>query len=730
MNKKAKKYLLLVISLFFITLTTIETFAASNKTPASKIQFGKTGSVSAPVKSNSKIVLKNKLSFDLSIERVWQNNKCEINVEFKNKGQDTIPKALYQKIYVKAVFGDTEIDKKIIVFDRAMKLSKANAKFVWKTKIIAGKSDLFSLFVDKNNIVKETNELNNKKRQKILSRCATPKAKSGLLKKSTRVSKIDKRAIVSVQKLKPISKSSPSKPPLPPPPGPSPSPSPSPVDNGILITRPGEGSSVIPGDVVRVDYHFTRSAPAGDVVFELIDGANIVLRATQPYTPLAEGDEAGGETITFFWPFPETLEPGQNYMILATRDSVYGLSTAFTVGTPGPEFGSSRPVYTSISVLSPSAGEILAGGNTVDVVWTMPGPESIVSCSSRVDVEAVRVTDGGRRRIAYGIDSVVGENTLRWTLQDEEILGTYRIRVTSTSGCVGEGERFEIAACDYAIESVSIRGVGSLERGLDIGSGSMVRGSFDVRIRWNGIPVPSNLPPGTFWNNRLQVRATRGDLHISDPVSGASFTYMDSGSRAAGTFTVSLPFAIEKDSIPSLKVGRHIPLEFSLRSFGASIDSVADNNTFRADMRVTGASENDLHMAPSGSISITRRSRFPGSAPVWRCHFEQTVELTNQSRTDAGGPASTLASVPCRWEIQYRNDGGTSFSTFASGDFTMERVPGGEWILRRVSGDFRVNYNFNDSRSYRLRVTADPEHTLMDPDRRNNTASRTFRMSD
>lgn len=502
------------------------------------------------------------------------------------------------------------------------------------------------------------------------------------------------------------------------------------LDNGIRISLPTESTHPMPGDACRVQYRFTRPAPAGDIVFELVNGANIVLRTTRPYTPPVSGD-LDDTTETFFWLFPDDLEPGQNYFILATHDVAFGLSSSFGVGENGGKRVRPVPGETDpIRVTWPRRGDLVVQDVEMDIAWTMPGEMSIFTCSNRVDISAVSQADGRIVSIRNGIDCHEDENRFSWNPRAILSRGEWAIRVAAADGCQGESGVFRVDACDYAIESVAIHGAGSLAAGLDVRGDATISGDFDVRIRWNGITVPSNLPPGTFWDNRLTVTAALTGANLTLPEEGASFTYRALRANAPGTFSVLVPFRFERDDIPAMRNGRHIPLVFSFQSLGASIDSDASNNTFSGDMRILGATDNDLRIAIyARDFDLYRRSRFPGTAPVWRCRFEQEVTITNLSVTDAGGPASPIGSVPCRWEMQYRNDGDSEFRTFESGAFTMENVRGGAWVSRGIEGHFRVNYEITD-RTYRLMVIADPDSTLLDPNRSNNRATLPFRLPD
>jgi hypothetical protein len=505
------------------------------------------------------------------------------------------------------------------------------------------------------------------------------------------------------------------------------------MDSGIRIVQPSESSHAMPGDALRVQYQFTRVASEGDIIFELVDSAVIVLRTTRPYVPPASG-EPDGETVTFTWLLPDDLEAGRNYFIMATRDEAFGMSASFAIGqTSGRKLVPAPRGVDPIQVQTPRTGELadplVIRSVETDITWTMPGDMSLFTCSNRVNIYAVRQADGQERRIRTDVDCDDGDNTIRWQPPASMTPGRYRIRVVAEDGCQGESGIFRIDACDYAIESVSIHGGGSLEAGIDVRERSTVSGTFDVRVRWNSIPVPPNLPPGTSWDNRLTVLSALTGANITHPAEGASFTYRDRPGPD-GILLVRVPFSFPRDDIPAMRRGRHLPLEFRLQPFGASIDSDATNNTFNGELRVLGATDNDLRITiyPS-DFSLTRRSRAAWSAPVWHCTFNQEVNLTNLAVTEAGGAAGTLATVPCRWEMQYRNDGSGDFWTFESGSFTMENVLGGAWVAKNIEGHFQVNPDITD-RTYRLMVIADPDQTLLDPDRSNNRATVPFRLPD
>jgi len=501
------------------------------------------------------------------------------------------------------------------------------------------------------------------------------------------------------------------------------------MDSGIRFIRPTESSHVLPGETLRVQYQFTRVASEGDIIFELVDGANIVLRTTRPYVPPASG-EPDGETVTFVWNLPDDLETGQNYFILATRETAFGMSSSFSIGeTTGRKFVPAPREVDPIQVQTPHAGDLVVPDVETEIAWSMPGDMSLFTCSNRVNLYAVCQDDGREIMIRSGFDCDEGENSIRWQPPAGMTPGRYRIRVVAEDGCHGESGIFRIDACDYAIEFVAIHGGSSLEAGIDVREHSTVSGTFDVRVRWNRIPVPANLPPGTSWDNRLTVRSGLTGANITHRAEGTSFTYRDRPTDD-GILLVQVPFSFPRDDIPTMRRGRHLPLEFRLQPFGASIDSDPTNNTFNGELRVLGATDNDLRIGiyPS-DFNLTRRSLAAWSAPVWHCTFTQEVNLTNLSVTDAGGPAGTLTTVPCRWEMQYRNDGSGDFRTFESGSFTMENVLGGAWVAKNIEGHFQVNPDITD-RTYRLMVIADPDQTLLDPNRSNNRATVPFRLPD
>ena len=505
------------------------------------------------------------------------------------------------------------------------------------------------------------------------------------------------------------------------------------TDSGIRIERPSEATHVLPGEPLRVQYRFTRTAPAGDITFELVDGAYVVARTTRPYAPPASG-EPDDTLVTFTWLLPADLASGRNYLIIATRETVYGVSDNFAVGLDtGSKPLRATPEPTAIQVRTPRTGALtppaVIRDFETDITWTMPDAMSLFTCPNRVNLYAVRQADGERTRIQTNVDCDEGNNAIRWRPDRYMTPGRYRVRVEAGDGCFGESGTFRIDGCDYGIESVTLEGVGSLATGIDVRDSATVTGTFEVRVRWNGIPVPPNLPPGTTWDNRLTVLSARTGDNITHPAEGASFTYRDRPATD-GILLVRVPFSFPRDEIPAMRHGRHLPLEFRLQPFGASIDSDAANNTFNAELRVLGATDNDLRIAiyPS-DFSLTRGSHSAWAAPVWHCTFNQEVSLTNLAVTDAGGPAGTLAAVPCRWEMQYRDDGASDFHTIESGSFTVEHVSGGAWTTRNIEGHFDVNPDRTD-RAYRLMVIADPDQTLLDPDRNNNRATVPFRLPD
>ena len=293
-------------------------------------------------------------------------------------------------------------------------------------------------------------------------------------------------------------------------------------------------------------------------------------------------------------------------------DEAFGISANFSIGqTAGHKLIPAPREVDPIQVQTPRTGTLAVVVPSVetDITWTMPGEMSLFTCSNRVDIYAVKQADGQETRIRRNVETDEGENTIRWQPEAGMAPGRYHIRVLAENGCQGESGIFRIDACDYAIESVVLHGGGSLEAGIDVREHSTVSGTFDVRVRWNGIPVPSNLPPGTSWDNRLTVLSALTGANITHPAEGASFTYRD---RPAddGILLVRVPFSFPRDDIPTMRRGRHLPLEFRLRPFGASIDSDPTNNTFNGELRVLGATDNDLRIGiyPS-DFNLTRRSR-------------------------------------------------------------------------------------------------------------------------
>jgi hypothetical protein len=169
MNIFKTKAIVIILSLILFAGATSIAFSASKKEISSTM---KSGSVKKQL-----VAPKIKSKFDLSIERVYLNQKCQVIVELKNKGINMIPGSVFKRISVNLASGKLKINKKLNKYDRTMRLRYPGKKLALKTGVIAKEIRSFSVILDKYNVLKETNEANNKKNIKLVPGCENRKKK-------------------------------------------------------------------------------------------------------------------------------------------------------------------------------------------------------------------------------------------------------------------------------------------------------------------------------------------------------------------------------------------------------------------------------------------------------------------------------------------------------------------------------------------------------------------------
>ena len=109
------------------------------------------------------------------------------------------------------------------------------------------------------------------------------------------------------------------------------------------------------------------------------------------------------------------LYTGQNYFILATRETAFGMSSSFSIGeTTGRKLVPDPREVDPIQVQAPHAGDLVAPDVETEIAWSMLGDMSTFSCSNRDNRYAVCQDDGREIMIRSGFDCDAGENSIRW----------------------------------------------------------------------------------------------------------------------------------------------------------------------------------------------------------------------------------------------------------------------------------------------------------------------------
>jgi hypothetical protein len=453
--------------------------------------------------------------------------------------------------------------------------------------------------------------------------------------------------------------------------------------------------------------------------------------------------------MTAHWTFPEHgLPAGDDYYVAAQHpDGGWGIGHSFSIRPRGDA---------AIQIRNPSEGEEVTKGSTIDLryqfsEWVEEGP---------LVFELYQEDDDGRhgspllrlnRTHSPGPEGSPYEPIHIFALLFPRDLPTGdRFFITATHArAYGQSDLFSVQLpgdrggfepayddeeadpdervgprCDYGLHLVRFSGGGTLEDGLALPSGGTVSGSFLLFVRWNGIVVPAEYPPGTEFNYQITVRSKNTGMLLCSG-DGATFSY-----DPADILHVHLPFSFDKDEIPSMSRGRFVPLEFTLEPLGESIDAQPDNNTLEADMRVLGATENDMEISLAHEDMELRRT--PRAGPLDDYRLSQQFRVRNLSRNEAGGPP-TLRDVTIRYCLDVRDEGEHYASTCAegAGTFTMEDV-GEEWRTMSHTHTFteRSPDDIPAGREYQFSLEVDPHDALIDTNRFNNIGKVRFTIRD
>jgi hypothetical protein len=386
-----------------------------------------------------------------------------------------------------------------------------------------------------------------------------------------------------------------------------------------------------------------------------------------------------------------------------------------------------------IEIIAPVGNDQVIWGGSTQIRWTMPEGDDAYSCGDRVQIYAVR--EGRNQRILLTANwAEPGDNTWTWVIDPETIHpGRYQILIESSEGCTIRGAVFEVTGCDYAIKSVTFLNGRSLGTGIDARDGSIISGTFRVRVQWNRIELPSTFAPGTAWGNLLTVRSTLTNDIINIPMAGTNFDYttatITGGIVTQSYINVDVPFEFARDNIARMMTdSRNIPLEFSFIPTGASVDIDGSNNRLEADMKVTFAKIVDLQiMFYLDDFNLSKDRHWPGTAPIYDYHFTQSrIRVHNAATTIMGTAPADLLNVPVAWYIEWKPDGGNwSPAPIAQGRFEYDIVSADWTDPLNLSGSFSTVID-DPNRTYRLRMVIDPDNEYIDSNRSDNQFSNTI----
>lgn len=314
-----RKGIVLILSLIIFTGTTSVIYPASaKKTPATV----KSGTVVKQLKISAakkeQVVSKKKLLFDLLIEHISLDTKCQVIAELKNTGKDIIPESIFRQIRLKAEFGKFKINKKITEFDQRMILRYPGKKLIWKTGIIAKEVRNFSAEIDTHRVLKESNEINNKKNIKLTPRCKCSVKKIQKFTKSGNGFRKNTSGIPAPQipgNLEPRS-----------------------LESGIRILSPTEGQQFYSGSKLNVMFRLQNQSDALSLVTTRVTGAFLYLDGIQvaDLSPSTGLPIIGTKNNQIGIDIPLSAPAADNYTVTiaaqrSSGETIFGISDRFSV---------------------------------------------------------------------------------------------------------------------------------------------------------------------------------------------------------------------------------------------------------------------------------------------------------------------------------------------------------------------------------------------------------------
>lgn len=297
-----------------------------------------------------------KLNWDLSIEDIRLDKKGRIVIDLKNTGKDVIPAAVFKKIMISAGSGKEKVSKKLYTYDRKMHLRHPGKEMTWETGIIASGTLRFKAMIDTYNVLKESNETNNRKTVRLSGKASRP----SLADKQVRAADSGIPSPQGPGNIEPRS-----------------------LERGIKITSPAEGRQFFSGSTIHIKYHLQNQNERNAVslarltgVFLYLDGTQVASLDLSSSRPLIR---PGKNTVEIDIPLTATPADGYTVTINAQNSSgetLFGISDRFEIKRRAASMNVTQRLRNrtrdeGITITSPRSGQRYMPGQTMPVRFSV-----------------------------------------------------------------------------------------------------------------------------------------------------------------------------------------------------------------------------------------------------------------------------------------------------------------------------------------------------------------------
>lgn len=412
----------------------------------------------------------------------------------------------------------------------------------------------------------------------------------------------------------------------------------------------------------------------------------------------------------FRWPIPTSLAPGSYIVRVAAPDlSRHDDSEAFEMVScalpliPETEL---TPVG-SMRVTIPGGRENWSAYGEYHIEWESPATSS---CGTRVDIIAVAFKGGSERLIARNVMNREGRNYYLWKIGESTFNpGQYRIRLVGSTGCIANSPFFQVAACDFGVESATLGNGRPLSSGVTWEPGANLDLNLLARVTWNRVSPPAGGTRALHATVRLRGGTERVVGTALIPLTG----FRD------GVISLSMFCSIPMGDV-AVPLNMRLPLRFKIVCYD---DRVAFNNELDAELRLLGNEPTDLSIRIDASgLRITR---LYDALPTPSHRFNINTYARNLTPNAAGGTPAPVPHVKCKWRLEERDSAGSWHQTMYN-SFYFEAVPYGS--EQRMNAQYGIW--LDEGKDYVLIFEIDPDLEKNDPQRSNNVARVRFRIPD